>query len=409
MPNTTSPHEIYPSQVNVVCLGGGGGGQTMAETAGNHLTPLLGELGYETFVTILSPTGDSGGSTGELRHPLASKHGTPLPAVGDLRKAAAPFLRPEVAKVFEPRLTADDGIDSLVNMCTSGGVAPEIIGDVVAMADRSLLVRKRLRKEQNLRGHTLGNIILAALTDEIGIQSAADYIRQHYFTDPIHHRVLPASNDSYGLTLTEGNGTVTYDEHNIDEKPIEDPQDAQLSLTPGTKINPDAARAIEDADLITIGPGSVFTSILHLLEIEGMRRTINEAKGRLGVVANISRDRHDPHAWTVADHLRVVTRGLRPVDGLIFNNSLDALPTGTRPVVLNPADYLERIGSIRVIGAPLAHRAPTPDQNDALAHGRSEVVHNHRVLARAMMEMLDLSASGDLTGKQIDHRKLIPV
>lgn len=401
--------ETEPRVIRLVSLAGGGGGQTMAETT-NTIRDLL-PSDYEIDHTIVSPTGDDGGSTGEFRR-AANRFGVPIVAVGDMRRAMGPLCPPRIRDLLETRLDDSSTPLQVTNMLSSGLGLSDIQTAAAHELATSLIANRRMEGlPHNLKGHTVGNFALAAFALLGGdIQAASDEAGRRFIRDSSNRRVVPVTTEPYWIQLTESNGNVVVGEHLIDGHPIVDPLHAKVETTAPVQINPIAEHRIMSADAVFEGPGSVFTSILQILAVNGVREAINNTRGQLAVVSNLAHEKHDPHLWTVAEHLQAVSSGItRGIDSLIFDESdPGSLPAGVRPLIRSPHDKLRHIGEMRLIGVNLARTARPPKEHDLLASSRSEVEHDHEELAYAIIEMLGLSIDEN-SASHIGQQELAPV
>lgn len=238
----------------VVVIGGGSGTYQV----------LSGLKKYPLEISAVISMSDSGGSTGRLRKELGI-----LPP-GDVRRAILalsdlPFAQKTLEEVFNFRFGGDG----------------------------------------SLSGHSLGNILLAALTQITGsmdraIEEAA--------------RILNASGKVYPVTLDKSNliailadGTRIHGETNIDMRtfklgvPIK-----KVFLNPKASIFKDAAQAIEEADLIVLGPGDLYTSLISAILVDGVAESIKNSKGKLVYVVNLVTKRGETDGFKAHDFVEKV-------------------------------------------------------------------------------------------------------
>lgn len=256
----------------IVCIGGGHG-LSAALSAAKQLT---GD------VTAVVTAADDGGSSGVLRRWLG------IPAPGDLRMAIA-----------------------------------ALAGD-----EQAALVQYRFR-EGDLAGHPLGNLLIAALADVRGdFVRAVDEAAQ---IAGVTGAVYPASPVPLTLHATIG-GTAVQGQVAIALGPeaVE-----QLWLDPAEPpATPEAVDAIETADLVVLGPGSLFTSVLAALLVPGIGRAVRNAS-RVAFVLNLSQQLGETKGLDAAAHLEALSRHVRRLrlDAVLAHEG--PLEGVLRPVVLD--------------------------------------------------------------------------
>ncbi|HWQ42052.1 MAG TPA: gluconeogenesis factor YvcK family protein [Desulfosporosinus sp.] len=248
---------------------------------------------------------------------------------------------------------ADDG-GSSGKLRDEMGIQPP--GDVrnclVALADteESMDTLFSYRFESGtLKGHSLGNLLLAGLTDTFGdFQKGIEHvskvfaIRGKVFPSALQQVVLMA--DLEDGTHVEGETTVRDTEGKIHRVYLE-PSDC----TP----LPDALKALEDADLIVLGPGSLYTSVLPNLLVVGLREKIREVNAPCVYVCNVMTEKGETDGYRVSDHLQAILDHCGPgfVDAVLANKGEVTAPSRKRyvkedavPVVTDPKE-VEYLGA----------------------------------------------------------------
>lgn len=327
---------------NVVVIGGG---------TGTH-TVLRGLKRYQKRRVNLSAVvtmADSGGSTGRLRDEFGY-----LP-VGDVRMALA-------------ALASD--IDQ----------HEELLRE---------LFLYRFDKGNGLSGHNFGNLLLVALTDILGSEEAA--IRAAGKVLRVQGRVVPVTHEKVNLVATYEDGVTLTGEHAIDE-PTADRKDqriTELSVTPHATISERAEDVLLGADLIVIGPGDLYTSVLANVVVEGVPEAIRNSGAKLAYVSNLMTKCGQTTGMGVQEHLDEITRYVGRTPDVVFVNT-----TGF------PDELLERYqaddecpvemnytGESEVVAADLlATEAVQTSTGDVLK--RSLIRHDSRKLARKIMEII---------------------
>jgi uncharacterized cofD-like protein len=291
------------------------------------------------------------------------------------------------------RQTSGEGVCGVVTVADDGGssgrlrqelgVAPP--GDVrrclVALADRRRLAEVfeyRFEGGVELRDHSVGNIIIAALAEMSGgfcegVQQAGRFLR-------IRGSVQPAATESLTLILHHADGSVTRGESTARE-----PGRAVRRVTiepPGAMAPAAVIRAIERADVVVLSPGSLFTSTIPALLGARVSQALAEFCGPVIYAANIMTQPGETVGFALSDHLRAIAEHVGPVvtDVLVHGEKLSRgvlsryRAEGGAPVEIDP-EQIERLG-VRVRVARLL-----PDEIVA------EVRHDPDRLARAVLEI----------------------
>ncbi len=235
-------------QPRIVVIGGGTGLPVL----------LRGLKKYPVDITAIVTVADDGGSSGRLREELN------IPPPGDVRNvlAALSDVEPLIEEMFQHRFKAAN----------------------------------------DLSGHSLGNLILAAMTSITGNFMYA--IQEMSKVLNVRGKVLPASNQSVVLHAVFEDGTVVSGESKIPNcgKKIK-----RVFLTPDeiTPL-PETIQAIRDADLIVLGPGSLYTSILPNLLVPGIGYEVCAAEAKKVYICNLMTQAGETHDYTASDHVRAI-------------------------------------------------------------------------------------------------------
>lgn len=327
---------------NVVVIGGGTGTHTVLQ----GLKRYQKQLNVSAVVTMA----DSGGSTGRLRDEFGF-----LP-VGDVRMALA-------------ALASDvDEHEELVRE----------------------LFMYRFAKGDGLSGHNFGNLLLVALTDILGSEEAA--IKAAARVLRVQGTVVPVTTGTVDLVATYDDGVVVRGEHEIDEPATERLKHKimQLAVAPKAVISESAESVLLDADLIILGPGDLYTSVLANCVVEGVPEAIRNSVGTLVYISNLMTKSGQTSNMGVKEHLAEVERyvGRLPDYALVNTGEM-------------PADLLERYAvdkefpvalnykgnGCKVIAEDmLATEAVHTASGDVLK--RSLIRHDSRKLARKLMDVL---------------------
>jgi uncharacterized cofD-like protein len=328
---------------DIVVIGGGTGNSTVLQ----GLKPYAGE-----GLTAVVNTFDDGGGTGKLRTEYGGI------AVGDLRQClrAQSSLDADVLDIMEDRWGEGSGASGM-----------------------------------NLKGQVPGNLLIdRAFRKHAGDPDRA--IRAVSRLYQIKGKVLPVSHDSSRLTITLPDGQQILGEHNAEMTELPTFKGARLGFdNGGTTLSEEAEAAIESADMVVLG--DLYTSIGPNLVVKGMKEAIERAKAVVMVANLMNRGRHTV-GFNALDYAREYERmiGARVIDRVIYNTeSLDpvalaeqARKTKSHPVEPNVAG-LEMEG-YRPYGADLlSHNVVMPGEHDELGGTRSEIRHDPRKVASAII------------------------
>ena len=256
----------------IVALGGGTGLSTM----------LRGLKQYSSNITAIVTMADDGGSSGMLR-----EHGLLPP--GDLRNCIAALAE------AEPLMTD--------------------------------LFQHRFEGLGELKGHSLGNLIVAAMYEMTGDFDAA--VREVSKVLAIRGRVLPSTIEDIRLSADLRDGTMVVGQSNVNKaRGI-----VSVSIAPADPpALPGAVEAIHEAEVIIIGPGSLFTSIIPNLLVPEIAAAIKASKAPKIYVCNVMTQPNETLDMTAADPVRAITRHIG--SGVITHVLLNSAPV--------PAEALER-------------------------------------------------------------------
>jgi len=271
------------------------GPRIVAIGGGTGLSTLLAGLKEHTVnVTAIVTVGDDGGSSGRLREDMGI-----LPP-GDVRNciAALAEAEPLMRSLFQYRFESGDG----------------------------------------LQGHSFGNLFIAALTDIMG-GNFEEAVRATSRVLAVRGQILPMTTEDVTLGARFTDGATVWGESDISHqgKRIE-----QLFLKPEhAHAYPEAVDAIRQADMIVIGPGSLYTSVLPNLLVRDIRDAIRVSRAVKVYVSNVATQHGETDHFSVSDHIEAIERhvGRGLIDYVLANNNVaDALPEEwmSRPVPLDP-------------------------------------------------------------------------
>lgn len=269
------------------------------------------------------------------------------------------------------------------------GVLPpgDIRNCIAALADDDDIVTKlfqyRFKTGEGLEGHSFGNLFITAMTAICGDMISA--IKESSKVLLIRGRVLPATCDDMKLYAKMEDDSIVRGESNIPEagKKI-----MQLCCEPANcKPIPEVIDAINNADLIIMGPGSLYTSVISNFLVKDITRAIWHAKAKKIYVCNAMTQVGETDNYSVSDHVKTIFDHVRLDDIDDSNkNFFDAvLVNNTMP--RNLAEKYEQAGSLPVeidiselrrLGVEVVQRSLLEDNKEGL------VRHNCSKVARAI-------------------------
>lgn len=178
----------------------------------------------------------------------------------------------------------------------------------------------RFEKGEGISGMTFGNLFMAALSDILGSQKEA--IAQTHKILRIKGTIIPVSFTDTNLFATYEDGSTLTEEHLIDE-PHHDGRlkITDISLRPEAAANPEAIRAIVDADLIVLGPGDLYTSLLPNFLVNGIPQALAKTRAKSVYIINLMTKYGQTYGFTAMDHVRKVEQYVGRVDTVIINTS----------------------------------------------------------------------------------------
>lgn len=236
-------------------------------------------------------------------------------------------LREQDCDITAVVTVADDGgssgeIREIMNVSPPGDLRNVLVSLSRVPEIYKQLFQYRFSKDKKLfSNHTIGNLVIAALTDMENstyeaIQILADLMQ-------VDGHIYPASEDGLTLNAVFTDGSTAVGESTISAKRKMIDQ-VFVTRTSDQKI-PTASRnvvsAIMEADMIVLGPGSLFTSILPNLMIPDIGKAVLETKAQVVYICNIMTQKGETEKFTDADHVRVLHRHLKQpfIDTVLVN------------------------------------------------------------------------------------------
>lgn len=210
---------------------------------------------------------------------------------------------------------ADDG-GSSGRLRSEFGILPpgDIRNCLVALADTEPLMEQlfqhRFRNGEGLAGHPFGNLFILAMTETTG--NFYDAVRASSQVLAVRGRVMPSTLDQVMLKAQMADGREVTGESVIGKAgvPIRrvflQPTRAAVGEHGAIRPLPDAVQAIEQAELIVLGPGSLYTSIIPNLLVPGIADAIRRSKALKVYVCNIMTEAGETDGYTVSQHIKAL-------------------------------------------------------------------------------------------------------
>ncbi|MYL34037.1 uridine diphosphate-N-acetylglucosamine-binding protein YvcK [Pontibacillus yanchengensis] len=249
---------------SVVVLGGGTGMPVL----------LRGLKSFPIDLTAIVTVADDGGSSGRLRDELS------IPAPGDIRNviAALSDAEPMLLDLFQHRFANGNG----------------------------------------LSGHSMGNLLLAAMTsitDDFfhGIKEISRVLN-------VKGNILPIANQNMYLHAVMEDGSIVSGESKI---PAAEKRIKRVFLSPEpVQPLPEAVQAVKDADLVVIAPGSLYTSTLPNMIVSQIGDALRETHGKVVYVCNVMTQFGETTGYTAADHVQAIHEhiGKGCLDAILVHN-----------------------------------------------------------------------------------------
>lgn len=146
------------------------------------------------------------------------------------------------------------------------------------------LLTYRFSEGENIKGHTLGNLLMIAMSDILGSETEAIKTLCNMFS--VRGSVIPVTLDDARLVAEYDDGTKVVGEHLIDESE-KDRNIIKFYLSKEAKANKEAQKAIKEASYIILGPGDLFTTLLPNLLVKGIPKAIQESHAQVIYVSNL--------------------------------------------------------------------------------------------------------------------------
>jgi len=276
--------------------------------------------------------------------------------------AELPFAQPDgptIRDLCAVVTVSDDGGSSgrlrkELNMLPPGDIRNCIVALSEDEALLSKLFRHRFDKGSGLEGHSFGNLFLAALTSLTSDFSEAVRLSSEILLTRGH--IYPATTSNIELEALMEDGTRVRGETNITASKV---RIRELFLVPpDVGPMPQTLEAIAHADVITIGPGSLFTSLIPNLLVRGISQAIVESPATKVYICNLMTQANESLDLTAADHIRALNRHAQKqiFDFALINRTPVSEEMKAKYAlegacqIVNDLDAIEALGVVPVLG-----------------------------------------------------------
>jgi uncharacterized cofD-like protein len=303
----------------IVAIGGGTGLSTL----------LRGLKQYTTNLTAVVTVADDGGSSGRLRRELGI-----LPP-GDVRNCIAALAD------AEPLMTS--------------------------------LFQYRFSDGSGLAGHSFGNLFIVAMSGVVG--NFEDAIRQTSRVLAVRGQIIPSTLANVTLCAKTDEAVTIQGESSITETKAKGRIREVFLLPENAPAHPETVRAILDADMIILGPGSLYTSVLPNLLVEGVRRAFVASPALKLYVCNVATQPGETDGFNLSDHVAAIEEhiGNHFLHRVVVNDNLSGtLPNADRSQPVAVDSILEN--GIRLLQADVVSE-------------KNRYHHDSKKLARTLMRL----------------------
>ncbi len=319
---------------NIVTIGGGTGSFTL----------LSGLKKYPVNISAIVSMADDGGSTGRLRDELGV-----LPP-GDVRQC------------------------------------------LVALSEESKTLRELMSyrfENGGLEGHSFGNIFLSALEKmeksfSGGVKEAAKILR-------IKGEVIPVIDGNVRMHIKLNNDKIIVGENNLDKnEEIRKIGIKEIFLQPSVFANKEAIKKIKEADLVIIGPGDYFGSIVPNFLARGIPKSLRETKAKIIYVCNLTNKKGQTDNFSLEKYVEEINKLIKKerIDAVIFNNkkiNASLIKRYEKREGKNSVVKIEnkKVKNYKILQVDLVNGA----KKGLLCKEQSFIRHDSVKLARAIMEL----------------------
>jgi len=324
--------------MQVVAIGGGTGLSTLLRGLKPYLPGITNPIGRQAKIfrlTAVVTVTDEGGSSGRLRREMGV-----LPP-GDIRNCMVALAEDEklLTKLFNYRFSTGHG----------------------------------------LRGHSFGNLFLVALTHLT--RDFAKAVRVSSEVLAIRGEIFPSTLSDVRLKAEQANGNIIHGESRITKTAV---PITRLHIVP-SRCRPlrETLTALENADLITVGPGSLYTSLIPNLLVHGIPEQVARSKALKVYICNLMTQPGESRGYSAADHLRALHEhaGRRLFDAVILNTRKVSASLRRRYAADGASPVVNDLAEVRALGVE-------PMLADVLVEDRV-ARHNSDQLAKLLLRLVE--------------------
>ncbi|MBI3671780.1 YvcK family protein [Candidatus Azambacteria bacterium] len=290
---------------------------------------------------------------------------------------------------------ADDGGSTGILRDEYGVLPPgDIRQCLVALSETSDLMRELFNfrfSEGGLKGHNFGNLFISAIEKITGdFNKSLDMISEVL---KVRGLVIPVTLDKVRLVAELKNGKKLYGEGDIsDYQMISRFGVKKIYFDKKAKANPKAIKAIKEADLIVVGPGSFYSSLIPNFLVDGVSRAVISSKAKKVFVCNIMNKYGHTDNFTVQDFVDRMEKFIKPkvFDFVIYNNTIPLKALLKKyidegePVLFDKA---RKISGRKFIGADLLSKTNPKKQKGDILKNRALIRHDQNKLAEIIMKI----------------------
>jgi len=290
---------------------------------------------------------------------------------------------------------ADDGGSTGILRDELGVLPP---GDVrqclVALSDSSRLMRSLMNyrfENGGLVGHSFGNLLLSALEKVTGSFEKA--VEEAGRILSIRGKVIPVTTNQTRLKMILSSGKVLEGEGEIYVSSELDKGYKSIYLEPFPKANDRAIDEIMNADLIVLGPGGLYTSLIPILLVEGIAKALRDTSAKKVFVINLMNKRGQTTYFKASDYVKEIKRFVgKEMFDFILANSGKPSPELIELYAKEGSMVENDLKDSRVIMTNLLDNQKTEyNVNDTLAKHRAFIRHDSQKLASELMRIVDSS------------------
>lgn len=270
----------------------------------------------------------------------------------------------------------------------------DIRRSIIALSSSEPAMEKLLGyrfQEGKLNNHSLGNLIIVAMTEIMGGFAPAIQKLSGIFN--VKGKILPVTLDKAKLCAGLENGEIVVGEDNIRPRVLESKSRIKQIFLKDVEANPapGVIEAINEADVIVIGPGSLYTSVICNLLVNDIGKAIIQSRAKKVMIANLMNEPGETLGYTLAKHVNEVERylGKHALDYVIANNGeitedmmYDFNQGASTPVTIDLPNIQNR--TISVIQEDLVITAP------------NAILHDNLRISEILMEIAKTKKMGRL-------------